>query len=566
MNLNYLSELEDDMRSYNERFRNETETPPIKSGVGILISDTINQRLVETASLQLELETVHFDPAAFVALHDKLDAEAARLASLEIIVADQPIAARIRKLLARRESAEGVLPAVVAVVPHTESGTLTLDPTEHAFDGVLPLPQLPAPLAAQLSLILYSHRAFARRYHNALEELHLNRRIFRSVTSGISVANALLPDMPLTYVNPAFEAMTGYCFEEVQGRNCRFLQGAELDQPGIQLLRDAIVAGREVTVCLKNFRKDGTPFWNELSLSPIRNREGEVTHFVGIQTDVSARVEFEAALRESEKLAAVGRLASTIAHEINNPLESVMNLIYLAERAESPAQTRQYLTTADRELQRVKLITTQSLRFFKQSTKPQAIGGTELLDSVLDLYQSRILNAHVSVQRRDRSTRSIVCMESEIRQVLNNLVSNAIDAMNSNRPEPASAAGYPIRDSLIVTGGKPQKPAPQKPVSHKPANRLLIRTREGTDPRTGHPGIVITIADTGTGISPETLRNIYKAFYTTKGISGTGLGLWISSEIVERHHGRLLVRSSTREGHHGTVFALYLPYQGLGPR
>jgi len=535
MNLNYLSELEDDMRSYSERFHTETDPPSNKSGIGILIQDTINQRLVETASLQLELEPIHIDPKAFLALHDAAEAEAARLASLELIIADEPVAARIRQILARRESSDGVLPAVIAVVPSTETASLQLDPADHAFDGVLPLPQLPAPLAAQLSLILYSHRAFARRYQNALEELHLNRRIFRSVTSGISVANALLPDMPLTYVNPAFEAMTGYCFEEVQGRNCRFLQGIERDQPGIQLLRDAIAAGREVTVVLKNFRKDGTSFWNELSLSPIRNRDGEVTHFVGIQTDVSSRVEIEAALRESEKLAAVGRLASTIAHEINNPLESVMNLIYLAERSETPAQTRQYLATADRELQRVKLITTQSLRFFKQSTKPQAVGCTELLDSVLDLYHSRILNAHVIVRRRERSTRSVICMESEIRQVLNNLVSNAIDAMRT------------VETSTDTN------------------NRLIIRTREGVEPRYGRPGVILTIADTGVGISPDTLRNIYKAFYTTKGIGGTGLGLWISSEIVERHHGRLLVRSSTREGRRGTVFTLFLPYQGLNP-
>jgi PAS domain S-box-containing protein len=563
MHPNYLSELEDDMRSHQERFRTETEAPALRSGVGILIADIIHQRLVETASVQLELETVHFDPSAFIAMQDALEAETARLAALEIIVADQPIAARIRELLARRESTEGVLPAVVAVVPSNETAPLTLDPADHSFDGVLPLPQLPAPLAAQLSLILYSHRAFARRYQNAIDELHLNRRIFRSVTSGISVANALLPEMPLTYVNPAFEAMTGYSFEEAQGRNCRFLQNDERDQPAIPLLRDAIAAGREITVVLKNFRKDGTPFWNELSLSPIRNRDGEVTHFVGIQTDVSSRVEIEAALRESEKLAAVGRLASTIAHEINNPLESVMNLIYLAERADSPAQMRQYLATADRELQRVKLITTQSLRFFKQSTKPQAVGGTELLDSVLDLYQSRILNAQITVQRRDRSTRSAICMESEIRQVLNNLVSNAIDAMSAFRPDSStSASGWPTPPAAL--GGMSGEP--QTPAAPRPANRLLIRTREGTEPRSGQPGIVITIADTGTGISPDTLRNIYKAFYTTKGINGTGLGLWISSEIVERHHGRLLVRSSTREGRHGTVFALYLPFQGLGPR
>jgi signal transduction histidine kinase len=185
----------------------------------------------------------------------------------------------------------------------------------------------------------------------------------------------------------------------------------------------------------------------------------------------------------------------------------------------------------------VKLITTQSLRFFKQSTRPQAIGCTELLDSVLDLYHSRILNANITVDRRDRSTTTIVCMESEIRQVLNNLVSNAIDAMSTFVP------GVPTR-----LGG-----------------RLTIRTREATEPRSGSTGILLTIADTGIGISPETVREIYKAFYTTKGLRGTGLGLWISSEIVERHQGRLLVRSSTRSAGHGTVFRLYLPYQGLTP-
>jgi PAS domain S-box-containing protein len=224
---------------------------------------------------------------------------------------------------------------------------------------------------------LYAHRAFARRYQSALEELHLNRRIFRSVTSGISVANAQMDDLPLMYVNPAFEVMTGYSLEEVQGRNCRFLQGSERNQPGLTLIREALRDQREVTAIIKNFRKDGTSFWNELSLSPIRNRDGEVTHFVGIQTDVTARMEFEAALRESEKLAAVGRLASSIAHEINNPLESVMNLLYLAQRETDPSQVMTYLGQADKQVQRVSLITSQSLRFYRQSSKPQATGASE---------------------------------------------------------------------------------------------------------------------------------------------------------------------------------------------
>jgi two-component system sporulation sensor kinase C len=495
----------------------------IKSAIGLLIRDSANLRLVESASLQLQLTPVFLTEESLC-----LDV----LAGLELIAADESFASRINAVLTTREvgKTEGINPAVIAICPDDPGdNTSAVRSAEHCdipFDGLLCLPQAPSLITAQLSVILYSHRSFARRYQSALEELNLNRRIFRSVTSGISVASATLPDLPLTYVNPAFEVMTGYTLEEAQGRNCRFLQGNEHDEAALTLIRDAIQSQRETVAILKNFRKDGTPFWNELSLSPIRNREGHVTHFVGIQNDVTARVEFEAALRESEKLAAVGRLASSIAHEINNPLESVMNLVYLAQHSGNREQINQYLATADKELQRVKLITSRSLRFYKQSTRPQAVKCTDLLNSVLDVYQSRLHNHSVSVERRERSMQSIVCMDSEIRQVLNNLVSNAIDAMNSK-------------------GG-----------------RLLIRSREATEWRSGAHGVMITIADTGTGINSETMKNIYKAFYTTKGIGGTGLGLWISSEIVERHHGRLLARSGQHEGRSGTVFELFLPYQG----
>jgi PAS domain S-box-containing protein len=355
-----------------------------------------------------------------------------------------------------------------------------------------------------------------------LQDPEIYRTIFRAVNAGICIADATARDMPVLYVNPAFEAMTGHTHEEMVGKNCRILQCPDTDPAVVATLRSAIQERREVVAVLLNHRKDGTQFWNELFLSPVRNRAGKVTHFLGIQNDVTERVEFEIALRESEKLAAVGRLAASIAHEINNPLEAVMNLIYLAQRTECSPETQQYLGTADQELQRVKSITAQSLRFFKQSTRPQTTSCAELLTPVLALYQSRLDNAGIAVERRKRSTHTLICMESEIRQVLNNLVGNAIDAMQR--------------------GG-----------------RLLVRSREATDWRTGRPGLAITIADTGSGIASKMLGSIYKAFYTTKGIGGTGLGLWISRGIVERHNGRLLVRSSQRPGHTGTVFQLFLP-------
>ena len=495
-----------------------------QTGVGMLLAELTHRRLFEGAALQLGLTTTLIESA---------EMNGRSLGNFELIVVDETAAPAVRQTLLEREHrGGGINPSVVAVrlgdVEEASKELATSAAKPGILDGILTLPMQPAALAAQLSLILYAHRAFAQRYKSAFEELNLNRRIFRSVTSGISVADATKPDLPLVYVNPAFEVMTGYCLEEVEGENCRFLQGSARDQPGVALLREAVRDQREVTTILKNFRKDGSAFWNELSLSPIRNREGELTHMVGIQTDVTARIEFEAALRESEKLAAVGRLASSIAHEINNPLEAVTNLLYLARTADDGSETMRYLGMADKELQRVAQITSQSLRFYKQSSKPQAIRCAEMITAVLDLYESRAENSRVNIERRDRSKEAVVCLESEIRQVLNNLIRNAIDAM------------------------------------HGRGGRLLIRSREATDWRTGVRGAMITIADTGSGISASTRRNLFKPFFTTKGLAGTGLGLWVSAEIVTRHQGRLIIRSTQHPEKSGTVFQLFLPSQPAG--
>jgi PAS domain S-box-containing protein len=246
---------------------------------------------------------------------------------------------------------------------------------------------------------------------------------------------------------------------------------------------------------------------------------------VVIVEDVTDRKRTEAALLRAEKLAAVGRLASSIAHEINNPLESITNLLYLARSADDLDQSRDYLAMADAELRRASAITIQTLRFHKQSTRPIEVTGDDLIDNVLGILRSRILNANVSVEKRSSAHRPVLCFDGEIRQVISNLLINAVDAMQPG-------------------GG-----------------RLLLRSREGCDHATGRPGLILTIADTGVGMSRETLAKIFEPFYTTKGDAGTGLGLWISKEIVERHHGRLHVRSSERPGHTGTVFTLFLPFE-----
>ena len=239
--------------------------------------------------------------------------------------------------------------------------------------------------------------------------------------------------------------------------------------------------------------------------------------------DITARKRADAALIQSEKLAAVGRLASSIAHEINNPLESVTNLLYLARLSVTDPEIQKLLDLADLELRRVSIITNQTLRFHKQSTAARAIGCSDLFGDVLTMYEGKLRNSGITVQKRKRAHLPVVCFEGEIRQVLSNFFGNAIDAMPS--------------------GG-----------------RLLIRSREGTDWRTNRPGIYLTVADTGTGMDPAIRHRVFEAFFTTKGFNGTGLGLWISDEIVRRHNGRILIRTSQNPHRHGTAISLFLPY------
>ncbi len=260
---------------------------------------------------------------------------------------------------------------------------------------------------------------------------------------------------------------------------------------------------------------------------PRRDADGNVSGIIVLGIDVTESRRSEQLLLQSEKLNAVGRLASSIAHEINNPLAAVTNLIYLAQQSVGDPEAKRYLASAEVELRRVSAIANQTLRFHRQSTNPKQVTGTELIDATIPLYQGRLLNAHVRVERRDRRSHPVTCFEGEILQVLSNFIGNAIDAM--------------------TPGG----------------GRLLIRSREGTDWKTESKGIILTVADTGCGMSPHTLTKIFEPFFTTKGHKGNGIGLWISRGIVERHRGTLTVRSRQSANRSGTVFAFFLPFDAI---
>ncbi len=292
-----------------------------------------------------------------------------------------------------------------------------------------------------------------------------------------------------------------------------------------QIIHRAIAranAGETFRSELALIRPEGETIIFDFSLTPVRDSNGAVVYLVPEARDITEVKRTETALLKSEKLAAVGRLASSIAHEINNPLESVMNLIYLARHAHQ-ADAERYLDIADQEIRRVSIIANQTLRFHKQASKPQAATSADLFSTVMSIYEGRLRNAHVRVEKKFRTDQPVVCFQGDVRQVLNNLVGNALEAM--------------------PFGG-----------------RLLIRSRTGRDWKTGQPGLVLTIADNGAGINPAVMKNIFDAFFTTKGTAGNGLGLWVCQEIVARHHGRLRVRSTQREGRNGTTFTFFLPF------
>ena len=260
---------------------------------------------------------------------------------------------------------------------------------------------------------------------------------------------------------------------------------------------------------------------------PVRTQQQTIRWVGVIVVEITDRLQAEEALRKTEKLAAAGRLAASIAHEINNPLESVTNLLYLLGHHEPmDATALDYVNTAQSELARVSEITQQTLRFYRQSTLPSLTNLAEVLDSLLTLYRPRITSSHITITRKFRGEPQIFGFSGELRQLFANLVGNAVDAM------------------------------PQ-------GGRLILRLRRGTGRDSNSscgPGVRISITDTGIGMSEATLRRIFEAFFTTKQATGTGLGLWISEEIVTKHLGSMRVKS--RQGaNSGTIFMIFFPDQ-----
>ena len=334
-------------------------------------------------------------------------------------------------------------------------------------------------------------------------------------------------------VNQVFADMTGVPLSRHLGRTLPEL----LPQPVARELEDTVLRVFSLEGPVRDLEltgqggKPGRPWTWLASAYPVRTNPMQVRWVGVIVLDASDRKRSEDTLRKTEKLAATGRLAASIAHEINNPLEAITNLLFLLHNfCELKDPALNYVVMAQHEARRISEITQQTLRFYRQSTLPARANMGDLLDSVLSLYQGRLNTLNIQVERDYDSAMDLFCFAGEIRQVFANLVGNSIDATTS--------------------GG-----------------RLVIRARRSRNwKEPAQTGVRFAVADTGVGMEPAVLSRVFEAFFTTKEVTGTGLGLWVSHEIIMKHKGLVSVRSRAAaespeaDGKtSGTVFMLFFP-------
>jgi PAS domain S-box-containing protein len=302
----------------------------------------------------------------------------------------------------------------------------------------------------------------------------------------------------------------------------------------IQARQRTCKTGEEYEERYRLVRPDGSVHWVESLGTCQIDDEGRVARVLGVLWDVTGRKQTEEAMLRAEKLAVAGRLAATVAHEINNPLEAVSNLLFLVSLSDTVAAAREHAEVAMGEVMRISAITQQTLKFHRQTGSPQSAKLSEIVSMVLALFHARFQAGQITTDLAVKSEQNVACMPSEVQQIFANLVTNAIDAMPK--------------------GG-----------------RLAVRLSASRDWRNDRPngarrGMRVTFCDSGTGIERAAMRHIFEPFYTTKTETGTGLGLWVVAELAERHKGHVSAWSWQRPGQSGTAISVFLPFERSAPK
>jgi PAS domain S-box-containing protein len=326
----------------------------------------------------------------------------------------------------------------------------------------------------------------------------------------------------ITSWNEGANTMFGYSADEMLGQPIRRLIPDELQYEEDEILR-RIRAGESTDHYETRRRtKNGDTFEVSVTVSPIRDELGRIIGASNISRDISDRKQVERLLIRSEKFAAAGRMAATIAHEINNPLESLVNLIFLARQSSAPdSGVYNYLLTAENELDRLSHIARQTLGFYRDTGSPTEVYFHQLIETVLSVYSSKLSAGGVTIDKQFHDHRKVLVRKGEFLQIFSNIITNAADAMRK--------------------GGM-----------------LSVSTREIVNSL--GEGIQTIVRDTGVGIRQEHLAHIFEPFFTTKGDLGTGIGLWVTKQMVEGRGGEISFASSVELGNSGTVVTVFVPF------
>ena len=322
--------------------------------------------------------------------------------------------------------------------------------------------------------------------------------------------------------NDGARRMFGYSAEEMIGQPILRIIPLELHYEEAAILARLREGERVDHFETRRTRKDGSTIELSVTISPIRDGSGRVIGASKIARDISDRRRIERLLVQSEKIAATGRMAAAVAHEINNPLEAVMNLIFLARQNSPPTgKAYQHLKMAEEELERVSHIARQTLGYYRDAGLPTEVFLHELIENVLTIYRSKLLAYGISLDTQFNDLQKVMVSRGEFIQIFSNLIANALDAMPNGGLLQVS-----IR-TLISSAGD---------------------------------GIQVVIRDTGSGIRSDHLGRIFEPFFTTKGDLGTGIGLWVTKQLVEKRGGQISVASNTEPGKSGTVVSLFVPF------